>query len=115
MLLRNLFLYRMFVEAVKFNCPYNHPKVATPVGLNDYRPIACCTVLYKVITKVLATILSQILPPLISQCQSAFVLGRSIVDSVLLAHELVRNYHREAHVPSFALKIYLRKAYDLVN
>ena len=91
------------------------PKNNTPTSLNDYRPIACCTVLYKIISKILTARLSTILPRLINPAQAAFVAGRSIVDNVLLAHELLRNYHRKSKKKNCALKIDLRKAYDSIH
>ncbi|KAJ9552715.1 hypothetical protein OSB04_016760 [Centaurea solstitialis] len=52
---------------------------------------------------------------LISKSQSAFILGRKIVDNILMAHELVVGYHLEKGPPRCAFKIDLRKAYDVVN
>ena len=71
--------------------------------------------LYKIITKILSIRLSAILPRLIHSSQSAFVAGRSIIDNVLLAHELLRNYHRHATKANCALKIDLKKAYDSIH
>lgn len=90
------------------------PKMEHPSSLRDYRPIACCTVIYKVISKVLAGRLGNILGRIINLNQSAFVIGRKIIDNVLIAHEIIRNYHRENGPPTCALKVDLRKAYDFV-
>ncbi|WCJ23897.1 DNAse I-like superfamily protein [Euphorbia peplus] len=68
------------------------PKVTALKGLSDYRPIACCTVLYKIITKILTTRFNLVINKLVSANQSAFILGRNISDNVLLVHELIRNY-----------------------
>ncbi|XP_050229273.1 uncharacterized protein LOC126678417 [Mercurialis annua] len=53
--------------------------------------------------------------PLYRRAQSAFVPGRKIGDNVLLAHELVHNYHRNSGKQDCAMKIDLRKAYDFIH
>ena len=52
------------------------PKTKCPVDLKNFRLISLCSVVYKIITKVMATRLKGILPHIISPAQSAFVTGR---------------------------------------
>ncbi|XP_075093694.1 uncharacterized protein LOC142173014 [Nicotiana tabacum] len=66
------------------------PKILNPVTIKDFRPIACCTVLYKLISKVIAGRLKRIMPYIISEAQSGFIPGRKIADNIILAHELVK-------------------------
>ena len=61
------------------------PKCPNPSQIKDFRPISCCTIIYKCITRILANRLKRFMPDLVSLNQSAFVLGRSITDNVLLA------------------------------
>lgn len=53
--------------------------------MRDYRPIACCNVLYKVVSKIPANRLKKLLPSIISENQSAFIKGRLLMENVLLA------------------------------
>ncbi|KAL0292750.1 UNVERIFIED_CONTAM: hypothetical protein Sradi_6975700 [Sesamum radiatum] len=64
------------------------PKVSNPAVVAEFRPISCCNVLYKVITKILVLRMRGILDTLISPSQNAFVPGRAIGDNILLAQEL---------------------------
>ncbi|KAK4384333.1 hypothetical protein Sango_3071300 [Sesamum angolense] len=51
------------------------PKVRTPHSVADFRPISCCNVIYKVISKILVCRFREILDLLVSPSQNAFVLG----------------------------------------
>ncbi|GJV15630.1 putative RNA-directed DNA polymerase [Tanacetum coccineum] len=91
------------------------PKVKTPSKVNDYRPISCCNVLFKCISKVIANRMKNCLSSLISSNQSAFVPGRSIADNILLTQELMHNYHLDRGEPRCAFKVDIQKAYDTVD
>ncbi|XP_022849889.1 uncharacterized protein LOC111371978 [Olea europaea var. sylvestris] len=69
------------------------PKTNHATSVNDYRPIACCNVFYKVITKILASRLGPTLGSIIDQAQAAFIEGRSMVENIHLVQELVRKYN----------------------
>ena len=83
--------------------------------MNDYRPISCCNLIYKCISSILASRIKAILPNLINKAQSAFVPGRHISDNILLAQELLWNYHWSDTKPRCALKVDILKAYDSVR
>ncbi|KAL0283758.1 UNVERIFIED_CONTAM: Retrovirus-related Pol polyprotein from type-1 retrotransposable element R2 [Sesamum radiatum] len=91
------------------------PKVNSPSVVAEFRPISCCNVLYKAVTKILVQRMRSILHTLISPSQNAFVPGRSIGDNVLLAQELFSGYNQRNLPPRCALKVDLRKAYDTVE
>lgn len=80
--------------------------------MKDYRPISCCNVLYKIISKILANRLKQILVGFIAPNQSAFIKDRYLMENLLLASELVKDYHKEKISSRCAMKIDISKAFD---
>lgn len=93
------------------------PKTSLNPKVGDYRPIACCNVIYKVITKIISKRMAAILilPKLVNQAQSAFIPGGSIMDNIYLAQEILRDYMVLRSTPRCAIKIDLRKAYDTIS
>lgn len=72
---------------------------------------------YKIGAKCLANRLKMIISKLISPYQSAFVPGRQIHDSVLVAHEVYNFLKHKKHglKVDAAIKLDLSKAYDRIN
>ncbi|GKC26370.1 RNA-directed DNA polymerase, eukaryota, reverse transcriptase zinc-binding domain protein [Tanacetum coccineum] len=91
------------------------PKVHHPKVVTEFRPIACCNVLYKCISKVLTNRIKGSLNKLVNLNQSAFIEGRNIQDNILLTHELLKGYNRKGGSKRCALKIDIAKAYDMIK
>ncbi|KAL0431458.1 UNVERIFIED_CONTAM: hypothetical protein Sradi_0771800 [Sesamum radiatum] len=91
------------------------PKVQLPIIVADYRPIACCNVVYKVITKVLVNRMKGVLDLIVDPSQNAFVPRWKISDNLLLAQELLAGYNQNHLPPRCTLKVDLRKAYDSIE
>jgi hypothetical protein len=83
--------------------------------MGDYRPISCCNLIYKCITKILANRLLPGLDDVVSPNQGAFIPKSSIAKNILLAQELVCDYHKKQGKPRCTLKVDLMKAYDSIS
>lgn len=83
--------------------------------MKDYRPISCCNVIYKVVSKIIANRLKKILLDLISLNQSAFIKDRLHIENLLLATEFVKDYHKDLVSSHCAIKIDISKAFDSVQ
>ncbi|GKD74119.1 hypothetical protein Tco_1332401, partial [Tanacetum coccineum] len=59
------------------------PKVEVPNKVSEFRPIACCNVIYKSISKILTNRIKAGLQKVVNINQSAFILGRHIQDNIL--------------------------------
>ncbi|KAL0282289.1 UNVERIFIED_CONTAM: Retrovirus-related Pol polyprotein from type-2 retrotransposable element R2DM [Sesamum radiatum] len=91
------------------------PKVQLPVRVSEFRPIACCNVMYKAIAKIIVGRIQPVLHSLINYSQNAFVPGRSVADNVLLAQELMAGYNQAKLPQRCTIKIDIQKAYDSVD
>lgn len=53
--------------------------------MNEFRPISLGNVVFKLITKTIANRLKDILPSIVNETQSTFILDRAIIDNVIIA------------------------------
>lgn len=93
------------------------PKVMFPESLGQFRPISLCNFSLKVISKVMANRLKNILIKVITPNQSAFVPGRMIQDNVIVAHEAFHflKMKKKGQDGFMVVKLDFNKAYDRVE
>lgn len=92
------------------------PKIPGASKVEQYRPIALCNVVFKLITKIVANRLRHVLGKIVSPTQAAFIPGRNITDNTILHHELMFHINnRKGKQGYMAIKIDMAKAYDRVD
>lgn len=91
------------------------PKVSSPTSASQFRPIACCNTLYKLVAKILMFRLQRGIGSVINQAQDGLIPDRQLIENVLLATELVKGYGRGYMSPRCMIKINLKKAYDSIE
>jgi hypothetical protein len=86
------------------------PKTKEANNIKQYRPICLPNVDYKWFTKPLTLRLSPQAKKLISETQTTFILGRHILEGVVILHEL-----RVRNLKGVILKLDFEKSYDKVQ
>ncbi|CAE6196409.1 unnamed protein product [Arabidopsis arenosa] len=69
------------------------PKVQGADTLTQFRPVSCCTTVYKIIARLLKNKLKLFISDAVQGSQVGFVQGRHLCENVLLASELVSDFH----------------------
>ncbi|RVW77597.1 LINE-1 reverse transcriptase-like [Vitis vinifera] len=90
------------------------PKKGGAEELGDFRPISLLGGLYKLLVKVLANRIKNVIGGVISLDQNAFVSGRQILDASLIANEVIDSWKKEGK-KGLICKLDIEKAYDSVN
>jgi hypothetical protein len=90
------------------------PKIEDAKEMKLFRPISLINYSFKIFSKVLTSRLGRLSHRFISSNQCAFIKGRYILESVVIAHELVHSLHKTKD-PGLILKLDYENAYDRVN
>ena len=90
------------------------PKEMGADSPDKFRPIALCTVIYHIISKVIANCLKSLLTSLTCPEQSSFVEGCQILDGVILVHEVLHSLQSSQRL-GMLIKLDIAKAYDKLS
>ena len=91
------------------------PKFCDPLKLNQYCPISQVgSSLYKIVLKVLASRIELVQSSVIDDNQSAFLKDRGMLDSVLMANEIIEDLKRSGK-RGLCMKVDYEKAYHSVS
>lgn len=91
------------------------PKMPNADRIENYRPIALANFQFKMITKVLANRLGQIVPKVISPQQRGFIRDRHISECICLASEAINLLDYKTFGSNVALKFDIKKAFDTID
>lgn len=77
------------------------PKMEHPNSFRMYRPISLYTVTYKIITKIIANRLQELLPDMIGPHQTSFVPDGHITENIIVAQEIIHSMRRKKRAQRF--------------
>lgn len=92
------------------------PKTTAPTKVTEFRPISVCNLLYKVISKIIASKMQPWMDVIISKSQTTFIPGREISKNIIILREIIHSFRKQTRgEPQFVLKADLAKAFDSVK
>ncbi|KAI0515995.1 hypothetical protein KFK09_008666 [Dendrobium nobile] len=91
------------------------PKHKNAADISDYRPIALCNVLYKIMAKVLAERMKPFMNLIVLDNQAGFVKKRVSTDNILLANDILSYAAKKSACNYFCAKLDIKKAFDSVS
>lgn len=85
--------------------------------MTDFRPIALCNVIYKLVSKVMVNRLKLIFPDIISHEQSVVLQNTLILDNIIVTFETLHTIkiRKKGKYRAMAINLDMSKAYERVE
>ncbi|PKU72704.1 Putative ribonuclease H protein [Dendrobium catenatum] len=91
------------------------PKHSSAANISDYRSIALCNVVYKIIAKIIALRLKPVMNIIVKDNQAGFLKYRVSTDNILLASDILYHAGKRGNGNIFCAKLDIKKAFDSVS
>ncbi|XP_019096508.1 PREDICTED: uncharacterized protein LOC109130881 [Camelina sativa] len=91
------------------------PKVSGADRITQFRPVSCCNTVYKIISLLLKQKMKLFVSDAVQSNRVGFIQGRYLCENVLLAYELVTDFHVRGDTTRGCLQVDIAKAYDNVD
>jgi hypothetical protein len=91
------------------------PKLEDVLEMKNFRQISLLNCSFKIFCKLMTFRWEKICQRFIAREQSAFIRGRYILESVVIAHEVVHNIHKAKELGVIIIKLDYEKEYDRMN
>ncbi|KAK2651463.1 hypothetical protein Ddye_011319 [Dipteronia dyeriana] len=90
------------------------PRCVKPKSMKDYWPISLVGSMYKILAKVLANRMRNVIRSVIGEMQMAFVRNRQILDSFIVAEEIIHHWKKKKD-GGLMVKLDFEKAFDSLD
>jgi hypothetical protein len=110
-------LMALFKDFYEYKLPLfnlNFGIILEATHIKQFCPICLLNVSFKIFIKVTVNRMTGIVTKLIIPSQTTFILGRNIMEGVVMLHETIHEIHRKK-MSDVILKLDFEKVYDKVN